>query len=332
MIKRLTYVESWGHNPYRNQAIEEYLMFHCGADECIIYLWQNQHTVVIGRHQNPWKECQVCALDEDGGYLARRNSGGGAVYHDLGNLNFTFLARKANYSVQRQLAVVRLALEMLGANAEISGRNDIVIGERKISGNAFYEQGDFCCHHGTIMVNVDVAALSHYLTVSRKKLDAKGVDSINARVKNLNKWLPELNIEDMKKTLRSAFDRVYGLESLIIPVEELDVRELAERERRFSSWEWIYGQKLKFQHELSYRFSWGELSLCLQVCEGMVMDAVAYSDALWLTLCEEIPAYLNGSRYERIELCTALERCPTGNEEETNMKADIISWLKTAEL
>lgn len=332
MVKRLAYIESSGHAPYRNLAIEEYLMFHCGVDECILYLWQNQHTVVIGRHQNPWKECQVSALEEDGGYLARRNSGGGAVYHDLGNLNFTFLAWKGNYDVQRQLKVVQLALGMLGMDVEVSGRNDILIGGRKFSGNAFYEQGDFCCHHGTIMLNVDMAALSHYLIVSREKLDDKGVHSVRSRVNNLKEWFPELTIEELKKTLRSAFEQVYGLESLIMSVEKLDAQELAERERRFSSWEWKYGRRFTFQHELSHRFSWGELSLHLQVCKGMVVDAVLYSDAMRFELLEEIPVHLNGCRYERGELCAVLEGCPIDNEQEASMKADIFSWFRTAEL
>lgn len=332
MVKQLTYIESREHNPYRNLAIEEHLMFHCGAEECIIYLWQNQRTVVIGRHQNPWKECRVSALEEDGGYLARRNSGGGTVYHDLGNLNFTFLARKENYAVQRQLEVVRLALDMLGTDVELSGRNDILISGRKVSGNAFYEQGNFCCHHGTIMLNVDVAALSRYLTVSRKKLDAKGVASVNARVKNLKEWIPDLTLESVKKTLRSAAERVYGLESFIVPVEELDTGELTERERRFSSWEWKYGRTFHFQHELSHYFSWGELNLRLQVRKGIVADAAVHSDSLWFVLLDEIPAQLRGSRYERGELCAALERCPTDNKQETSMKTDIINWLRITEL
>lgn len=332
MVKRLTYIESRGHDPYRNLAIEEHLMLHCGAEECILYLWQNRHTVVIGRHQNPWKECQVSALEEDGGYLARRNSGGGAVYHDLGNLNFTFLARKENYDVQRQLEVVRLALEMLGTDVELSGRNDIMIGGRKFSGSAFYEQGDFCCHHGTIMLDVDVAALSRYLTASREKLDAKGVDSVRARVRNLKERLPELTPESLKKALRSAAERVYGLESSIMPVEELDVGDLIKRERRFSSREWKYGREFKFQHELSHRFSWGELSLRLQVREGIVTDAAVYSDVLRLVLLEEFPAHLRGCRYERGELCAVLEHRLTANERETGMKTDIMDWLKTADL
>lgn len=106
MVTKLTYIESDQVNPYKNLAVEEYLLLHCEDKECILYLWQNQNTVVIGRNQNAWKECKVTKLEEENGHLARRLSGGGAVYHDLGNLNFTFLVNKEEYSLEKQLQVI----------------------------------------------------------------------------------------------------------------------------------------------------------------------------------------------------------------------------------
>ena len=150
MVTKLTYIESDQVNPSKNLAVEEYLLLHCEDKECILYLWQNQNTVVIGRNQNAWKECKVTKLEEENGHLARRLSGGGAVYHDLGNLNFTFLVNKDEYSLEKQLQVIINAMGRLGLKAEKSGRNDILIDGKKFSGNAFYEQEKHCYHHDRI--------------------------------------------------------------------------------------------------------------------------------------------------------------------------------------
>lgn len=173
MIDKITYIESPTFSPYYNLAVEEYLLLHCENTECILYLWQNKHTIVIGQNQNAWKECNVSKLEEDGGYLVRRLSGGGAVFHDLGNLNFTFLVSKENYDVGKQTDVILRAVNKLGIHAEKSGRNDLHINGKKFSGNAYYETRNHCYHHGTLMVNVDKQMLSYYLTVSKEKLSQK---------------------------------------------------------------------------------------------------------------------------------------------------------------
>ena len=168
MIKKIYTIESGCFNPYQNMGLEEYLMYQAGEDECILYLWQNERTVVIGRNQNAWKECRTKELEADGGYLARRLSGGGAVFHDLGNLNFTFLARRCNYDVDKQTDVVLEAVRRLGLSACKSGRNDITINGCKFSGNAYYSTGDCCYHHGTILMHADQEQMEKYLHVSRE--------------------------------------------------------------------------------------------------------------------------------------------------------------------
>ena len=210
MVNKLTYIESEQYNPYKNLAVEEYLFFHCQKEECILYLWQNQHTVVIGRNQNAWAECLTEKLENEGGYLARRLSGGGAVYHDLGNLNFTFLVNKENYNVDRQLEVIQKAVAKFGVCTEKSGRNDILINGRKFSGNAFYKEGSRCYHHGTIMLDVKLDEMSKYLTVSKEKLQSKGVNSVKSRVVNIKELVPDITVDRMKEALREAFEEVYG--------------------------------------------------------------------------------------------------------------------------
>ena len=134
-MKKLYWIETENTEPYLNLAMEEHLTLHGPKEACLLFLWQNRHTVVIGSNQNPWLECRTSLLEADGGRLARRLSGGGAVYHDMGNLNFTFLVRSEDYDLHRQLSVITTACRQLGIPAECSGRNDILADGRKFSGN-----------------------------------------------------------------------------------------------------------------------------------------------------------------------------------------------------
>ena len=332
MIKKLSYIESENTVPYQNLAMEEYLLLHCGKEECILYLWQNRNTVVIGRNQNVWKECLVSKLEEENGYPVRRLSGGGAVYHDLGNLNFTFLVRKDNYDVDRQLSVILEAVKKLGIHAEKSGRNDILIDGHKFSGNAFYEQGDCCYHHGTLMVNVDMGELSRYLTVSKEKLQSKGVDSVRARVANLTEYAPGLTIDKLKQKLLEAFEEVYGLEAEILKMEDLDAGEIEERTKHFASWDWVFGRKLDFQYELSNRFPWGQVTFQMKVKNGRIEDMNVYSDVMKQDLMPEIRNYLKNVRYDKKAICTELSLYWSEDKEMEQMMKDIIEWIGTVDL
>ncbi|PKN46926.1 MAG: CTP synthase, partial [Deltaproteobacteria bacterium HGW-Deltaproteobacteria-20] len=164
-IKHVRLVRSPDTDPWKNLAREEFLAGDCADDEAIFYLWQNAHTVVIGRNQNAWSECRLDLLESEGGRLARRSSGGGAVYHDLGNLNYSFILPRTHYNMERQLGVVLAALRSLGVDAEFSGRNDLLLEGRKFSGNAYQLTRRRGLHHGTLLLSVDMSKLSRYLNV-----------------------------------------------------------------------------------------------------------------------------------------------------------------------
>ncbi|MDO5426118.1 MAG: lipoate--protein ligase [Eubacteriales bacterium] len=308
MIKKATQIITKETNPYRNLALEEYLLLHVEEEECILYLWQNRHTVVIGRNQNCWKECRVSELEEDGGFLARRLSGGGAVYHDLGNLNFTFLVRKENYDVDRQLQVILEAVRKLGIRAEKTGRNDLTVEGRKFSGNAFYQTGNCCYHHGTLLLSVDTAQMSRFLNVSKEKLQSKGVSSVKSRVANLSEFCPGLTVEQMAEKLFEAFGEIYGCQAERIAESRLDAEEIAKAAARFESFEWKYGRKIPFQFSFGKRFVWGDLQFQFVVDEGVVRAAEIYSDAMDEQWIAALKKSLPGCRYTREALSEAVNR------------------------
>lgn len=319
MIHQLYHLVTDCTDPFHNLALEEQLLRRVEEGACILYLWQNQHTVVVGRNQNPWAECQTELLEAEGGRLVRRLSGGGAVYHDLGNLNFTFLVREADYSVPRQLEVILHALNALGIPAERSGRNDILADGRKCSGNAFYRSEGRCYHHGTLLVDVDRVAMSRYLTVDPAKLAAKGVASVRARVVNLKELQPELTIPLLIRQLLDSFQAVYGLPSSPFSGDE---EALAERIAFFSSWDWRFGSAPPFTAQIQGRFDWGGLQLCFSVEQGAVVHTALYSDGLEADFLAGLPACFTGCRYEAPALTARLTAVPADGETQCRILAD----------
>ena len=260
------------------------------------------------KNQNCWKECRVSQLEKDDGYLVRRLSGGGAVYHDMGNLNFTFLVRKGNYDVDRQMSVIIRAMQLMGLKAEKSGRNDALIDGRKFSGNAFYERNDFCYHHGTLLLDVNKQQMAKYLNVSADKLKSKGVESVRSRVANLCEFYPGVTVELVSAKLREAFGEIYGLEVADYDTGRFSKETIEEYENKFASWEWKYGRRIPFQYEFGRRFEWGDVQLQLEVNEGIIKNANVFSDSMDPEWAAELAEALPGCRYEQQAMCEVADR------------------------
>lgn len=288
-------------NPYDNLAAEEFLTFSAKEGEVILYLWQNAHTIVIGRNQNPWRECNVEQIKKDGIYLARRLSGGGAVYHDLGNLNFTFIAKDDLFDISRQTDVILLACRLMGVRAVKNGRNDLTIDGRKFSGHAYFSSNDFNYHHGTIMVDVNQEDLAKYLRVSEAKLQSKGVASVRSRVANLKDYIPETQgdmIEAFRQSMMRAAAREYGGEVTIEDLPDIP-KELKDK---YASGEWRYGTRIPFSKEIEYRFEWGEVQIELKMRGAFIENCKIYSDALETEVFPVIEDLLRGCKYDASEI------------------------------
>ena len=299
---------------WQNLAMDEYFLDHLSAEDTLLYFYVNQNAVIIGKNQNPWKECDIAAMDRDGVQLVRRISGGGAVYHDVGNLNFSFILGKERYDVQRQLEVILKAVRSFGIDCEFSGRNDLLADGKKFSGNAFCARGELRQHHGTLLLQTDLGKLQNYLQPDPKKLKAKGVDSVRSRVGNLG-----IDTEDMLRAIRTSYEDTYGPVTEIAMTPQLLAKVVPYYEKQ-RSWDWRLGKTPAFDLELSERFAWGGVQLLLTLKDGVVERAQVFSDAMDWQLPDEIAKALTGCRCSSRALYAALY----GEDERKN---DVAAFL-----
>ncbi|MGC6386735.1 lipoate--protein ligase A [Ewingella sp. S1.OA.A_B6] len=285
-MKPLRLLLSDSYDPWFNLAVED-CIFRQMTTQRVLFLWRNANTVVIGQAQNPWKECNTRRMEQDGIRLARRSSGGGAVFHDLGNSCFTFMAGKPEYDKSVSTAIILNALKSLGVSASASGRNDLVAntadGERKISGSAYKETQDRGFHHGTLLLNADLSRLANYLNPDPKKLQAKGITSVRSRVANLNELIPDIGHPQICEAIIKSFFEWYGLQvepEIISPDVFPDLPGFAEQFAKQSSWEWNFGKAPAFTHLLNERFVWGGVDIHFDVLNGKISRAQIFTDSL----------------------------------------------------
>ncbi|MTI67759.1 MAG: lipoate--protein ligase, partial [Firmicutes bacterium] len=299
---------------------EEYLLKSADTKDNILYLWQNENTVVIGRNQNPWKECNLKTLKKNKGKIVRRLSGGGAVYHDLGNLNFTFISKESENRIRKNVKIIIKALNELNIDAYFSGKNDILVDGYKISGNAFLTKDGLLCHHGTLLVDTNIERMIEVLNVSKVKLKSKGIDSVKSRITNLVDIKKNLNISTLKDSLIKNFCN--KKDNKICFIDKKTETNLENLIKRYNSWDWNFGSSPQFDINFNKRFLWGEVDINLSVEDGVISNVKVYTDSNNPNFSKDIESILMGVKFEKKALLEELEKLEDKN------KANILNWFK----
>ncbi|KYO67005.1 lipoate--protein ligase [Thermovenabulum gondwanense] len=308
----MLYIRNSSNDPYFNMALEEYVIKNMDPAKEYFILWQNRPTVVIGKNQNAIEEVNLEYVKENNIAVVRRLSGGGAVYHDLGNVNFTYVVdyRPEFFnSIERFAQAVVKALEKLGIKAEFTGRNDITIEGRKISGNAQFLYKRRLLHHGTLLFDSDLTRLSSALNVKPQKIASKGVKSVKSRVANIKEYLKEdISVEGFKELLLKYIFEVEGQSLIEYNLTPEDLERINRlRDEKYATWDWNFGTSPEFDLIKSQRFDAGEIEVRINVRDGRITDIKFYGDFLSMRDVSEVEEKLKGLRYKEEDVGEALK-------------------------
>ncbi|MEA4965362.1 MAG: lipoate--protein ligase [Oscillospiraceae bacterium] len=305
----MIYLETGSQNPYYNLAFEEYVLAN-RTDGDYLMLWQNDNTIVIGQNQNAEAEINRAFVEEHGIHVVRRGTGGGAVYHDLGNLNYSFitdLTATDHVAKERFTQPIVEALRGLGIQAEASGRNDILAEGKKVSGTAQRMLRGRILHHGTMLFDANPAMVAGALNVDPTKLQSKGTKSVRSRIGNIRDFLKEdMDIQAFWTYLIRQLAGT-GMVRGSLTQEELAAVEKLKREK-YDTWEWNVGRSPQYTVRNRRRFDGGGLEAFLSVRQGIVEDVSFYGDFLSLRPLTELTEALRGCLYRRADFAAALER------------------------
>lgn len=329
----MRYIYSPSKDPYWNLALEQYVFDSLDKTYDYFMLWQNDNAIIIGKFQNTSGEINPAFVKEHGIRVARRLSGGGAVYHDLGNLNFTFIAdnKGSGFNFSTFCMPVVRALDTLGVKAEISGRNDMTIDGKKFSGNSMYMKSGRVMHHGTIMYDSNLEMLVNALNVPKDKIETKGIKSVKSRVTNIKPYMANENlpIESLVTALRDFMFEEYEMGEYTLSQKDLNaVKEL--RDKVYSTWEWNYGYSPKYSIHKERRIDGvGKVEVYMNVQQGVICDIRFYGDFFGNGEQNDIISILKGCRIQEEELRRALSGINLENYFRNINLEDFISVLLT---
>ena len=311
MIEKCYYLRSASINPYYNLALEDHLFHHLPNNSMIIMLSRFQNTVTVGSRQNVYKECRLDNMEIDHCYLARRSSGSGAVFHDLGNLNFSFIMYMDSFDIQKQTQCIAYALRKLGIPAYISGRNDIEVDGCKVSGSAYLTEREHCLHHGTVMVNVNKKLMERYLSVSDRKIKAHGVDSVRSRTANLIDYLPDVTMEKLEKAILQTVSNNYGpLYEMSVPSGFDDVIE------KYHSYKYIYNTIGEYTVIVNDYCSFGEVQMYVDIRDNTISKLDIFTDALSQQTEELLRKVFEGLHVDDVSFRNRLSTVDRGQQQD----------------
>ncbi|PGY11265.1 lipoate--protein ligase [Bacillus sp. AFS031507] len=297
-------------DPQINLAIEEYALKNLDINETYLLFYINEPSIIIGKNQNTIEEINTEYVGGNGIKVVRRLSGGGAVYHDLGNLNFSFITKddgESFHNFRKFTEPVVAALKKLGVNAELSGRNDLEVGGRKISGNAQFSTKGRMFSHGTLMLNSEIENVVSALKVKKDKIESKGIKSVRSRVANISEFLTEkVEIDEFRSLLlKNIFEGQDEIPEYVLTDEDWEKIYQLSKER-YQNWEWNYGKSPKFNLQHSHRFPVGSIDVRLEVNKGVIENCKIYGDFFGVGEVSEIEEKLIGTRYGKNEIDKAL--------------------------
>ncbi|MCI5871660.1 lipoate--protein ligase [Streptococcus sp.] len=311
----MKYIVNKSNNPAYNIALEAYAFKELRDEDEIFILWINEPAIIIGKHQNTIEEINKEYIDEHGIHVVRRLSGGGAVYHDLNNLNYTIISNKADegaFDFKTFSQPVIETLADLGVTAEFTGRNDLEIDGKKFCGNAQAYSNGRMMHHGCLLFDVDMTVLGNALKVSKDKIESKGVKSVRARVTNILSELPEkITVHEFSdKILEKMKEHYPDMTEYVLSEDEL-AKIQKSADEQFGTWEWTYGAAPEYTISRSVRYPAGKVTIYANVDKSVIKSIKIYGDFFGIKDVKDIEDLLVGVRYEYQDILETLKTIDT---------------------